>query len=184
MSEQPQRNEGVSFLGLTIAYPKTVWGTLTFALVCATIVAAVYLLAPHAARPRRLWVPAVVEKNGSQTIMGETRQMNFWTPSTRTKEYLSKSGAAVSDSDKWQVIASDDLVMQFGMMLHTNGNVLGYRRSEGWGHGRSIFKPGWWWTVNVMSNYSVAELGRVYQSFWKCSAPVFIEVVDNRGSEE
>ena len=97
---------------------------------------------------------------------------------------MTKSGRTVSDVDKWQAIASDEPVMQFGMLLHSNADVLGFRRTEVWGYGRTVFKPGWWWTVNVISNYSVAELGTAYQSFWKCSSPVFIEVVDNRGSEQ
>ncbi len=184
MNESPQKNEGVSFLGVTVAYPRTVWGTLPYAFVCATIVLVAYFLAPHAPPARRLWVPTVVEANGSQTSMGETRQMNFWTPSARTGDYMTKSGSAAHDPSSWQCIASDEPVMQFGMMLHSNANVLGYRRTEMWGHGRTVFKPGWWWTVNVMTNYSVAELGNAYQSFWKCTAPVFIEVVDNRGSEQ
>ncbi len=184
MNELPQKNEGVSFLGVTVAYPRTVWGMLPYAFVCATIVLVVYFLAPHATPARRLWVPIVVEKNGSQTSMGETRQMHFWTPSARTREYMRKSGSAGPDSSSWQAIASDEPVMQFGMLLHSNANVFGYRRTEVWGHGRTVFKPGWWWTVNVTTNYSVVDLGNAYQSFWKCSSPVFIEVVDNRGSEE
>jgi hypothetical protein len=183
MSEPPQKIEGVSFLGITVAYPRTFWGTLPYAFVCATIVLVTYFLAPHAAPARRLWLPIVVETNGSQMILGDTRQMNFWTPSARTGDFITKSGGPVSAPDKWQVIASDEPVMQFGLLLHSNANVFGYRRTEVWGRGRTIFKPGWWWTVNVTTNYSVAELGNAYQAFWKCSSPVFIEAVDNRGSE-
>jgi hypothetical protein len=185
MSEPPHKNEGVSFLGVSVDYPRTIWGTLPYAFVCATIVLVAYFFAvPRAAPARRLWVPTVVEANGSQTSLGETRQMNFWTPSARTGEYMAKSGQTENDPKSWQSIASDEPVMQFGMLLHSNADIFGYRRTEVWGHGRSVFKPGWWWTVNVTTNYSVADLGKTYQSFWKCSTPVFIEVVDNRGSEQ
>jgi len=184
MSEKTQKNEGVSFLGITVAYPRTVWGTLPYAFVCATIVLVAYLLAPHAAPARRLWLPVVVEKDGSQTLMGESRQMSFWTPSARTRDYMTKNGGTVPESSSWQAIASDEPVIQFGTLLHSDPDVFGFRRTEVWGRGRSVFKPGWWWTVNVTTNYAVAELGKAYQSFWHCSSPVFIEVVDNRGSEQ
>lgn len=168
----------------TPAFSSTFWGTVQVALVCAGIIIGIYLLPGHVPAPRRLWVPAVVEKNGSLTVMGETRQMNFWTPSVQTKDYLVKPGGAIGDPDKWQVLSNDEPLLQFGLMLHTNAEVIGYRRTEVWGHGRSVFKPGWWWTVNTLTNFSAAEMGHAYQSFWKCSSPVFIEVVENRGSEQ
>jgi hypothetical protein len=116
--------------------------------------------------------------------MNETRQMEFWTPSAKTAAYLQKEGGEVARNDQWQVIPSDDAVLQFGMMLHSNLNVLGYRRVEVWGQGRSDFKPGWWWTLNVYTNYSVGDLAEAYRNFWKAPQPLFVEVIDNRGSDE
>jgi len=176
MSEQSQNLEG--------SPRSTFWGTIQVAFVCATILVVVYLLAPRPQPPRRLWEPVVIEKNGSLTVMGETRQMHFWTPSVQTKDYLAKTASSISDQDKWQVLSNDDSLLQFGTMLHTNSDIIGYRRTEVWGHGRSGFKPGWWWTVNALTNYSAVEMGHTYQSFWKCSSPVFIEVVESRGSEQ
>jgi len=183
MSDQPQKFEGISFLGLSIAYPRTFWGTLPFGFGCAAIVLVVYFLTPRNAPPRRLWLPTVVDTNGAQAVLAESQQMNFWTPSVHTKDYLSAASTQPADPDRWQVLPNDDQVIQFGKLLHSNSNVLGYRRTEVWGHGRSVFKPGWWWTVNVYTNFSVAEMGQAYQRFWKCSGPVFIEAVQNRGSE-
>jgi hypothetical protein len=37
--------------------------------------------------------------------------------------------------------------------------------------------------MNVFTNYSVVDLARSYQTFWKAPQPVFIEVIDNRGSD-
>ena len=126
----------------------------------------------------------VVETNGNQTtILGETRQLEFWTPSARTKDYLHQEGGEVSTSEQWQVIPNDDAVLQFGTLLRSNVNVLGYRRVEVWGQGRTAFKTGWWWTMNVFTNYSGVDLAHDYQSFWKASQPLFVEVIDNRGSE-
>ena len=176
MNEQPQKNEGNS------ARPNKSCGTACCLFVCATIAFIAYLvISPHSAPSRRLWVPVVVETNGNQTIMGETRQMEFWTPSVKTKDYLHQEGGKIASNEKWQVIPSDDAVLQFGMVLHSNLNVLGYRRIEVWGQGRTNFKPGWWWTVNAFTNYSVVDLAHTYQTYWKAPQPVFVEVIDNRG---
>jgi hypothetical protein len=37
--------------------------------------------------------------------------------------------------------------------------------------------------MNVFTNYSGVDLAHDYQSFWKASQPLFVEVIDNRGSE-
>jgi hypothetical protein len=141
------------------------------------------MFVPHTGKPRRLWIPTLVETNGNQTILGETRQLEFWTPSAKTKDYLHQQGGEITSNEKWQALSNEEAVLQFGLLLHSNNSVLGYRRVEVWGQGRTNFKPGWWWTVNVFSNYSVGDLGRTYQKFWNAPYPVFIEVIDNRGNE-
>ena len=163
----------------------SLWGALSCALVCGTLAYIAYLvLAVQPDRTRRLWIPVVVDSNGNQTILGETRQLEFWTPSVKTKDYLSKDAGQISDKEKWQAIDSDDAVLRFGTVLHSNQNVLGYRRVETWGHGQTKFKSGWWWTVNALTNYSVGDLAHTYRDYWKSPRPVLIEVVDNRGSDE
>jgi hypothetical protein len=126
----------------------------------------------------------VVDVTGKETILGETRQMEFWTPSARTKDFLRQENGGVTSNETWQVLSSDDAAIQFGALLHSNVNVLGYRRVEVWGQGRSSYKPGWWWTVNAFTNYTVGDLAQTYQGYWKSAQPVFIEVIDNRGSDE
>jgi len=185
MNEPNQKPEGWYFLGTGFAWPRTFWGTLPFAFVCAAVVAVVYLLrAPKTEEARRLWTPIVVETNGTQTVLGESRQMEFWTPSARTKEFLAAEGGVIGDKHKWEIIPSDDVALKFGSLLHSNFNVLGYRRVEVWGHGRTSFKPGWWWSVNVTTNCPVGDLTRAYQDFWKPPSAIFIEVIDNRGGEK
>ena len=188
MTERPQKNDGITFLGVTCAYPKTFWATLPFALVCATVAFIAYLVWNVAAKPseapRRLWTPIVVLTNGIQTIQLDTRRMEFWTPSAKTKDYLAKEGGAIRERDRWEVIPSDDAVVQFGMLLHSDPNVSGYRRTEVWGHGRTIMKPGWWWTMTVATNYTVDKLVGAYRGFWKSPNTVFVEVIDNRGRED
>lgn len=165
-------------------FPRTFWGALSVACVCAAAVFIVCRIVPaKPAESPRLWTPVVVETNGNQSILGETRQMEFWTPSARTKDFLPKKNGSVYFKEKWQVISSDDAVFQFGVLLHSNLSVLGYRRVEVWGHGTSEFKPGWWWSVNVTTNYTAGDLVRAYRNFWNPPSPVLVEVIDNRGRQ-
>lgn len=158
---------------------------LSAAIICATIALIAYLaVSQHSRETRRLWLPVVVDNSGKETILGETRQMEFWSPSVKTKDYLHSENGEIVSSEKWEVISNDEAVMEFGTLLRSNVNVLGYRRVEAWGQGRSSFKPGWWWTMNVFTNYTVGDLAHTYQSYWKSAQPVFIEVIDNRGSED
>lgn len=155
---------------------------LCFACVCALIGFLAYRYVPPRAEPsRRLWWPVVVTTNGSETVLGDYRQFEFWTPSVKTRDYLHTERGQVVELEKWEVLANEDPVLQFGTLLHSNKNVLGYRRVEVLGQGRTGFKPGWWWTVNVLTGYSAGDMGRIYQEFWKSPQAVFIEVIDNHG---
>jgi len=165
--------------------PNTFCGAASCLFICATIAFIAWVaVSKQSAQSPRLWVPVLVDSQGSQTILGETHQMEFWTPSVETKNYLHTENGEIADSEKWQVISNDDVLVQFGAMLHSNQNILGYRRVEEWGQGQTVFKPGWWWTLNVYTNCSVVDLAQAYQKFWKESHPVFIEVIDNRGSND
>jgi hypothetical protein len=179
MSKQPEKRAETS------AGSATFGAIVSCAFICATIAFIAYLLlTPPAPPARRLWLPVVVETNGAQTVLGETRQMEFWTPSVNTKDYLRKYNGEVDALEQWQVIPSDDAVVKFGSVLHSNQNVFGYRREEVWGQGRTSFKPGWWWTMNVTTNFSVEDLSRIYRDYWKSQRPLMIEVIDNRGINE
>jgi hypothetical protein len=175
MSERFHKKENAS-TGLSVLLGICVGAAICFV---------AYLLVGQSGTPLRLWSPVVVDPSGKETILGDTRQLEFWTPSVKTKDYLLKdTNGAFADSEKWQVFSNEDALLKFGNILHTNKNILGYRRVEAWGQGRTPFKAGWWWTVNVMTNYSAAELGQTYQSFWSAQQTVFIEVIDNRGRSE
>jgi hypothetical protein len=176
MSEPNQKPQGISFC------PRTFWGALSVACICAAVVFIVYRLVPaKSEEPRRLWTPVVVETNGNQTILGETRQLEFWTPSVRTKDFLPAKNGSIYIKEKWEVVPSDDAAFQFGSLLHSNRSVLGYRRVEVWGHGTTEYKPGWWWSVTVTTNYTAGDLSRAYKTFWNPPSPVLVEVIDNRG---
>jgi len=84
----------------------------------------------------------------------------------------------------WEVLSNDMPDVQFGAMLKTNQNVLGYRRVHVWGQGQTVYKPGWWWTVNVFTNYTASDLARTYEDFWKSHQILFVESIDNRGRDK
>lgn len=180
MNAEPVKNGAASTRSSSISF----YGLLSCLFICATIAFVAYLALSRQPRPaRRLWLPAVVDTKGNETtIMGETRQLEFWTPSVKTRDYLPKIDGKIDSSDQWQIISNNDAVLQFGDLLHSNDFVLGYRRTEVWGQGRTGFKPGWWWTLDVLTNYTVGDLGRTYEAFWKSHRVVFVEVIDNRGS--
>jgi hypothetical protein len=159
---------------------------LPWLVVCAIIAWLGYLaFSPRPGPPtRRLWLPVIVETNNNMSVLAETRQLEFWTPSIRTKDYLPTNSSGYSDNEKWQVLASDDKVNDFGMVLHSNRSIFGYRRVEESGQGRTGFKPGWWWTINVDTNFTVVNLAQAYRQFWNSPQALFVEVIDNRGSSE
>jgi hypothetical protein len=174
MNEPSKKNEEGS------AAPAVMFSTVSVICICATIAFVAYLNSPRP-EARRLWKPLLIDTNGNSITLPESRQLEFWTPSAKTKDYLHTEKGEVVPTETWQALSNDDPVMQFGNVLHTNSYVLGYRRVEAWGQGTTIYKPGWWWTVNVYTNYTANDLARTYESFWKSHQVVFIEEIDNRG---
>jgi hypothetical protein len=162
------------------------WGVIALVVLCATVAFIIYQL-PHdshaseAAPLRRLWAPTVFTPEGTQIVQSDTIRLEFWTPSSKTGDYLAREAGAVRDRDKWEVIPNEERVVQFGQVLRADADVLGYRRAEVWGHGRTTLKPGWWWVTTVTTNYSAEKLVGVYRNFWKSSNAVFVEIFDNRG---
>jgi hypothetical protein len=150
---------------------------------CATICFVFWLFASRPA-PRRLWEPVLVATNGDITILGESRQLEFWTPSAETKDYLHQENGKVVPTEMWEVLSNDDPNIQFGATLKANSAIFGYRRVHVWGQGQTPYKPGWWWTVNVFTNYTAGDLTLTYNDFWKSHQILFVEVIDNRGSTD
>jgi hypothetical protein len=167
-------------------FPKTSWGFLSVVVICGTIAFGIHRFVPvkKSPAPHRLWTPLVVNNLNTEMIVPDTLRLEFWTPSSKTKDYVTREAKESGDTNRnWEVIASEDMVMQFGKTLRSDPDVVGYRRTEVWGHGRTALKPGWWWSITVRTNYPVPKLARTYRDFWKTSSSVFIEVIDNRGHE-
>jgi len=168
------------------ARPSKLWATLRVAIVCATVsfLGWRYLNPPPPPSQTRLWTPVLIGGKGHELILQPpSRRMEFWTPSAKTKEHLPKDGGEFRPQDKWEILSTDETVNRFGFTLRSNANVLGYRRAEVWGHGKTQLKPGWWWTMTVTTNYSVQNLMHAYRDFWKSSNAVFVEVIENPGGE-
>jgi hypothetical protein len=178
MNEPSQKSAGSSNPA------NALFATIRTVFVCTTILLLAYLFFPHTEAPRRLWKPVLIDTNGTTMILPESRQLEFWTPSAKTKDYLHTEKGQIVPTETWEVISNDDVVQQFGQVLHTNSYILGYRRVEVWGQGQTTYKPGWWWTVNVFTNYTANDLEHVYNDFWQSHQVLFVEVIDNRGSED
>ena len=166
------------------AAAKTFLGFLSIVVICATVGFAIYKFAPAkiTAPPRRLWTPLVINNLNVEMVVPDTLRLDFWTPSSKTKDYLTKDPKDTGDTNRnWEVIESEERVIQFGQYLRKDVEVIGYRRTEVWGHGRTGLKPGWWWSITVRTNYPAAKLAKSYREFWKTSSSVFVEVIDNRG---
>lgn len=165
---------------------KSFWSFLSILAICATLAFAIYQLVPakKSAPPRRLWTPLVINNLNTEMIVPDTLRLEFWTPSSKTKDYLPKEAKDAGDTNRhWEIIESEEMVTQFGQALRKDADLVGYRRTEVWGHGRTALKPGWWWSITVRTNYPVAKLAKTYREFWKTPSSVFVEVIDNRGHD-
>ena len=170
----------------SVAAPRTVWSFLSILVVCALLAFAIYKLAPAKtpAPPHRLWTPLVVNNLGGEMNVPDQLRLEFWTPSSKTKDYVTKNSRDGADTNRhWEILESEEPVVQFGQRLRKDDEVLGFRRTEVWGHGRTGLKPGWWWSITVRTNYPPTKLAKTYREFWKTSNSVFVEVIDNRGHE-
>src|SRR5579871_3589873 len=87
--------------------------------ICGMVCFVAYSNTNHT-QPRRLWSPMIVGSTNGGTILGETRQLEFWTPSSKTKDYLHQEKGEVTPTEKWQIIGSEDPLLEFGSMLRSN----------------------------------------------------------------
>jgi hypothetical protein len=168
----------------TPARTMSFWGFLAVAAVCATVAVVVYRVVPakKSTPPPRLWTPLVINNLNTEMVVPDTLRLEFWTPSVKTKDFLSKE--AGDTNRNWEAVESEQVVTDFGKHLRKDSDVVGYRRTEVWGHGRTALKPGWWWSITVRTNYPVSKLAKSYREFWKTPSSVFVEVIDNRGHHE
>jgi hypothetical protein len=97
-------------------------------------------------------------------------QIQFWTPSVRTKET-----PGIKD---WERVDSDTKLDVFGERLVAARILTGYRRYEVIGLGLGGRKSGAWWVSSNDSGFKLAEFLKVYQEFWSPGEDsVYMEIV-------
>jgi hypothetical protein len=86
-------------------------------------------------------------------------QVQFWTPSARTRE-----AKGIKD---WERIESDELLDTFADRLLKANIIKGYRRYEITGAGLGARKMGAWWVSTSDDDFKLKEFLQEYQNFWK-----------------
>jgi hypothetical protein len=86
-------------------------------------------------------------------------QVQFWTPSARTKE--------AADAKVWEKVESDVRLDAFADRLMKAQLIAGYRRYEIVGAGRGTRRSGAWWVSTNEAGFNLAGFLRAYQDFWK-----------------
>jgi hypothetical protein len=101
------------------------------------------------------------------------RLIQFWTPSEKTQRDIVKDGK-VPEARKWEVV-NEEKVNLFGSQLAQHHGVIGHRRCEIAGQGRSGFKHGWWWIATVKNDLKLNEFARFYSAYWGSPIEVYFE---------
>jgi hypothetical protein len=89
--------------------------------------------------------------------LGAGYQIQFWTPSRRTKE--------TSGVSEWQKFDTDSKLDEFAEKLH-DSIVSGYSRYEVTGAGLAPRKVGMWWVATLKKGASVEQFVEAYNKFW------------------
>jgi hypothetical protein len=86
-------------------------------------------------------------------------QIQFWTPSEKTKE---TAGIA-----EWLKVDSDSKLDTFAEEL-MNGHIFkGYSRFEVVGAGKGVRKKGAWWIASLEDDVKIPQFLNEYKRFWK-----------------
>jgi len=94
-------------------------------------------------------------------------QVQFWTPSVRTKD-----AASIRD---WERVDNEDKIKEFGEQLVKEDIAPGYRRYEVTGYGRGGVQPGMWWVAT--GNFKFPEFLALYRKIWNPGDdPVYMEI--------
>jgi hypothetical protein len=86
-------------------------------------------------------------------------QVQFWTPSARTKE-----AKGIND---WERIESDEPLDAFADRLLKANIIKGYRHYDITGAGLGVRKMGAWWVSTSDDDFKLKEFLQEYQNFWR-----------------
>lgn len=99
-------------------------------------------------------------------------QVQFWTPSARTKE--------AQNIKDWERMDNDDKLDDFAAKLMKRKIVPGYRRYEVIGAGIGDRQIGAWWVST--GDFKFVEFLKLYQEFWKPGTDnVYMEIAPVAG---
>ena len=99
-------------------------------------------------------------------------QVQFWTPSARTKE--------AQDIKDWERMVDDDKLNNFAERLMRQKIVTGYRRYEVTGAGIAGTKIGAWWVST--GDFKFVEFLKLYDEVWKPGTDnVYMEITPAAG---
>jgi hypothetical protein len=91
-------------------------------------------------------------------LLGDRYQIQFWTPSAKTKET-----PGVKD---WLKV--DDAMLDAFAETLMNGHIVkGYSRHEVVGAGLGVRKIGEWWSATLNDDVTPEQFLTVYSTFWK-----------------
>lgn len=180
MSENGERR--FEILGQKFPYPETAYALAGLFVVVLGIFAVLYLVLVVANTERLTLVTrAIYQWNGRRIESPEqSRVVQFWSPSSDTCQYAQKDsvGKVVAD-DNWLCV-SDQKVKDFDEKVIQYPEVIGYRRHNVFGHGRTEFKEGLWWTLNVTKKFSIESFVYSYSQFWGNKRDVYVEEIGSR----
>ena len=162
-------------------YPSTWYGVATVFLVCFTIVAIVSLLLQsklkiEAKDLKVSFVDGRLTTGGDVNDKNDSYKIGFWTPSLKTVEYW-KSEKFIEDKDKWEQNITENQVVEFANILLVKKVLLGYRRSEVYGKGRSVSKPGYWWIATFKNDFTPKDFAKAYIDFWHSPDSIYVEII-------
>ena len=173
-------NSKVKVLGQEIPYPAK-WtevaglGVLALAIV---LISYIYFVE---AKPHNLGAFTELTQRffSPSGVLEETnyfRMIQFWTPSEKTQLAIPKN--SITDR-KWEIV-DESKVREFDQMLYklkVEGTIIGFRRYESYGAGRSGLKYGWWWIVTINKELKLEDFAKKYSDFWKNPESVYFEEI-------
>ena len=178
MSNDEHHN--LEFLGQKISYPQSLPAVLGVTVIAAAVVCIFYIALVIGKKENIKAVGAMISKKeysaeGTLEDSSSVKLVQFWTPSSKTKDYLRGKNGKLDDVQKWEDI-TEEKVKEFGDVLRGLDYVTGYRRYETLGQGRTSFKAGWWWIVTVNPKFDVPNFSKEYAKFWGSKKSLYIEV--------
>lgn len=182
MNNSQQSGYDAELFGQKFSYPKTGWGALSVIALVAGLCIIIYFLTVKA-NPKNVnaiftHITGRVTQEGRFEESSSTYQIQFWTPSAKTKTTKDE------ELEQWEKIDSDDKLVEFGKVLRADPQITGFRRYEVNGTGITGLKPGTWWVITVRRDYELRDFMKTYRSFWKNDKSIYVEILQEGGRYE